>query len=99
MLCCSHRSPPMPHVELKLGRFDEAEANFRSALDIFEGVPGLGDARRGELLLDYAQLYRARDRKYEARVLERRAREYLRTDSYGLRDTTVDVNELYRRSR
>ena len=87
----------LAHLELQLHRFDEAEANLRRALDVFEGSLGPDHPRTGELLLDYARLCRATKRKIEARQFEQRARECLKAYRHGIRDNTVDVSDLHGR--
>src|SRR5262249_17518821 len=89
----------LAQVDTRLKRFDEADRNFRRALQLFETHLGPGHQLTGETLVGYAALCRATKRKADAKEYERRARECLGPGRNGAMGSTVDLSDLLSRRR
>lgn len=83
----------LAQLDFKRRRFDEAEKNYRRALDVFDGTLGPHERLRGDILMQYAALCRATNRKAEAKNYEMKARKSLDgADPGGNR--TVDLEDF-----
>jgi tetratricopeptide (TPR) repeat protein len=86
-------------VDYKLRRFDESEKYLRRALETYERELGPTHPDTARILLQCARLYRATNRKAEARVCERRAKECLTVVAGPALPATIDASDLRARRR